>query len=105
MVGGPGITFATSTAVGNADAVTRFLLANAGTECRYFGYSESIAELHRIVIRRFRSQCIVISEGATCDRRERVCVLFLATPNTSALYLDTLESVTGRTSGCEPSEA
>ena len=29
MVGGPGITFATSTAVGHADAVTRFLQVNA----------------------------------------------------------------------------
>ena len=46
----------------------------------------------------------VISECATCDRRERVCVLFLATPNTLALYLDTLESVIGRTSGQLPSD-
>ena len=37
MVGGPGITFATSTAVGNADAVTRFLLANAAR----IGYAQS----------------------------------------------------------------
>jgi len=50
--------------------------------------------------------CIVISECATSavcvcgiDRRERVCVLLLATPNRPVLYLDTLESATCWTSG------
>ena len=37
MVGGPGTTFATSTVVGSADAVTRFLLANAA----HIGYAQS----------------------------------------------------------------
>ena len=54
------------------------------------------------------SMCIVISECATSavcvcgidgDRRERVCVLLLATPNRPLLYLDTLESATCWTSG------
>ena len=55
--------------------------------------------------------CVVISERATsvicvcgAGRRERVYVLLFATPNTLALDLDTLESVTGRTSGCQPSD-
>ena len=37
MVGGPGISFATSTAVGNADAVIRFLQVNAAQ----VGYAKS----------------------------------------------------------------
>ena len=77
-----------------------------GTDRRISPYCNT-----RVPIYLVEPMCVVISECATSvicvcgiDRRKRVCVLLLATPNTLVLYLDTLESAIGRTSGQQPSD-